>query len=238
MKFAIIQFGGSNCDYDVEYVLTEIIGIDASIVWYKERLNGYDGVVIPGGFSYGDYLRAGAIAARTEIMQDVRRMAREGRPVLGICNGFQILTESGLLPGALMLNNYPKFICRWTHLRVENDETPFTGRFKKGDVIQMPIAHKEGNYYADNQTLQRLRERGMIVLRYTDEKGEVREDVNPNGSVENIAGILNEHGNVLGLMPHPERASEEILGSADGLNIFKSMIEYAEGIATDEIGED
>jgi len=137
-----------------------------------------------------------------------------------------------------MLNNYPKFICRWTHLRVENEKTPFTGRFRRGDVIQMPIAHKEGNYYADYQTLQRLKEGGMIVLRYTDEKGEVRDDANPNGSVENIAGILNEHGNVLGLMPHPERASEEILGSADGLKIFKSMIEYAEGIATDEIGED
>lgn len=228
MRFAIIQFGGSNCDYDVEYILTSIIGIDADLVWYKERLNGYDGVVIPGGFSYGDYLRAGAIAARTEIMQDVRKMAAAGKPILGICNGFQILTESELLPGALMLNNYPKFICSGTYLRVENEQTPFTNRFKKGDVIQIPIAHIEGNYYTDNHTLQKLKERRMIALRYTDQMGEVREDTNPNGSVENIAGILNQNGNVLGLMPHPERASEKILGSVDGLKIFKSMIDYVE----------
>ncbi len=232
MRLAIVQFGGSNCDYDVEYVLTEIIGIDASIVWYKERLNGYDGVVIPGGFSYGDYLRAGAIAARTEIMQDVRKMAAAGKPILGICNGFQILTESGLLPGALMLNNYPKFICTRTYLRVENDQTPFTNRFNKGDVIQIPIAHMEGNYYTDKSTLQELNAGNLIALRYTDPMGEVRANANPNGSVENIAGILNQRGNVLGLMPHPERASEEILGSADGLKIFKSMIDYAKKITT------
>jgi len=231
VRLAIVQFGGSNCDYDVEYVLTKIIGIDASIVWYKERLNGYDGVVIPGGFSYGDYLRAGAIAARTEIMQDVRKMAAAGKPILGICNGFQILTESGLLPGALMLNNYPKFICTRTYLRVENDQTPFTNRFNKGDVIQIPIAHMEGNYYTDKSTLQELNAGNLIALRYTDPMGEVRANANPNGSVENIAGILNQRGNVLGLMPHPERASEEILGSEDGLKIFKSMIDYAEKIA-------
>jgi phosphoribosylformylglycinamidine synthase I len=227
MKIAILQFGGSNCDYDVHYVLTQLIGVDAELVWYKDELQGYDGVVIPGGFSYGDYLRAGAIAARTPIMDSVREMADKGLPVMGICNGFQILVESGLLPGALMINRYPKFRCQWVNLRVDNNTSPFTNAFKKGEIIQLPIAHMEGNYSANGQTISELNSQHRVAFRYVDSKGNATEDSNPNGSNENIAGILNEKGNVIGMMPHPERASESILGSADGKKIFDSMVEYA-----------
>lgn len=229
MKIAIIQFGGSNCDFDVHYVLTSILGVEADLVWYKEKLTGYDAAVIPGGFSYGDYLRAGAIAARTPMMQQIAQMAQEGKPILGICNGFQILTESRLLPGALMLNRYTKFICKQTHLRVETTDAPFTCRFREGEVIRVPIAHMEGNYYADKDTLTRLDHSKQVALRYVNPLGEPTEEANPNGSVENIAGILNQNKNILGLMPHPERASE--LGSSDGLRIFQGMIEYAETLS-------
>jgi phosphoribosylformylglycinamidine synthase len=227
MKIAILQFGGTNCDMDVLHVLKDVVGVDAETVWYKqEDLTGFDGVVVPGGFSYGDYLRAGAIAARTPIMNSVKKLAAEGKPVLGICNGFQILTEAGVLEGALATNKYPKFRCQWTNLRVETTDTPFTSKFKKGEVIRMPIAHMEGQFYAEEKNLAELDENKQVVFRYVDENGKVTDAANPNGSLENIAGTVNTSRNILGLMPHPERASELILGSDDGLRVFESMMNY------------
>jgi phosphoribosylformylglycinamidine synthase len=227
MKIAIIQFGGTNCDMDVLHVLKDVVGVDAETVWYKdENLAGFDGVVVPGGFSYGDYLRAGAIAARTPIMDSVKKIAAEGKPVLGICNGFQVLTEARLLEGALTTNEYPKFRCHWTNLRVEITDTPFTSKFRKGEVIRMPIAHMEGKFFAEEQTLAELDENEQVVFRYVDEKGRATDKANPNGSLENIAGIVNASKNILGLMPHPERASESILGSDDGRRVFESMADY------------
>ncbi|WP_048051204.1 phosphoribosylformylglycinamidine synthase subunit PurQ [Methanosarcina soligelidi] len=227
MKIAIIQFGGTNCDMDVLHVLKDVVGVDAETVWYKEeRLTGFDGVVVPGGFSYGDYLRAGAIAARTPIMDSIKKIASEGKPVLGICNGFQILTEARLLEGALTTNEYPKFRCHWTNLRVETANTPFTSKFRKGEVIKLPIAHMEGKFYAEEATLAELDENEQVVFRYVDEKGRLTDKANPNGSLENIAGIVNSSRNVLGLMPHPERASESILGSDEGRKVFESMADY------------
>jgi phosphoribosylformylglycinamidine synthase len=225
MGIAIVQFGGSNCDLDILHVLTEVLDTDASLVWYKEEdLGDYDAVIIPGGFSYGDYLRSGAIASRTPVMDSIRRMAGDGKPVMGICNGFQILTESGLLDGALTTNRYPRFRCQWTDLKVENTDTPFTSGFSKGQVVRIPIAHKDGNYYIDDSGLAELEADGRVAFRYVDSNGEVSAAANPNGSRNNIAGICNSEGNVLGLMPHPERASEEVLGSADGLAMFTSLI--------------
>lgn len=230
MKIAIIQFGGTNCDLDVLHVLRDVVGVDAETVWYKEEnLTGFDGVVVPGGFSYGDYLRAGAIAARTPIMDSVKKIAAEGKPVLGICNGFQVLTEARLLEGALTTNEYPKFRCQWANLRVETTDTPFTSKFRKGEVIRMPIAHMEGKFYAEEPALAELDENEQVVFRYVDEKGSVTDKANPNGSLENIAGIVNTSRNILGLMPHPERASEPILGSDDGRRIFESMADYITG---------
>ena len=227
MKIAIIQFGGTNCDMDVQHVLTDVVGVDAETVWYKEEnLTGFDGVVVPGGFSYGDYLRAGAIAARTPIMDSVKKIAAEGKPVLGICNGFQVLTEARVLEGALTTNEYPKFRCHWTNIRVETTDTPFTSKFRKGEVIRMPIAHMEGKFFAEEPTLAELDENEQVVFRYVDEKGRATDEANPNGSLENIAGIVNSSRNILGLMPHPERASESILGSADGRKVFESMADY------------
>ena len=227
MKIAIVQFGGSNCDLDVLHVLKDVVGVDAELVWYKEDdLSRFDGAIIPGGFSYGDYLRAGAIAARTPIMDSIKKLANDGKPVMGICNGFQILAESGLLDGALTTNRYPKFRCEWTHLRVETTDTPFTSKFKKGEIIRIPIAHMEGNFYADKATLDRLNENEQVAFRYVDKNGHLSSDANPNGSQENIAGIINAKRNVIGLMPHPERASESILDSEDGIKMFHSMVEY------------
>jgi phosphoribosylformylglycinamidine synthase len=230
MSIAIVQFGGSNCDLDVLHVLKDVVGVDAELVWYKEEnLDRFDGIVIPGGFSYGDYLRAGAIAARTPIMNSVKKQAEAGKPVIGICNGFQVLTESGLLDGALTTNNYPKFRCESTFLRVETTDTPFTSAFSKGEILSIPIAHMEGNFYADEPTLSRMEDYSQVAFRYVDENGKITDEVNPNGSQENIAGIVSTQKNVLGMMPHPERASEDVLGSCDGLRIFKSMAEYISG---------
>lgn len=222
MKIAIIQFGGSNCDLDV-YKALNTLGVTPRLVWYKETLGDFDGVIIPGGFSYGDYLRAGAIAARTEIMQSVREMASEGKPVLGICNGAQILSESRLVPGTFTLNEYPKFVCKWVKLR-----TISTCLFVKHaqEFIDMPIAHKEGRYVATPEQLQELYENEQIVFKYVDAAGSTTLAANPNGSIDNIAGITNLDKNVLAMMPHPERACDQLLGSTDGRAIFQSMIEH------------
>jgi phosphoribosylformylglycinamidine synthase len=230
MKFAVVQFGGSNCDRDVQYVLSEICGVDADLVWYKERLAGknYAAVILPGGFSYGDYLRAGAIAARTPIMADVNAHAEKGGLILGICNGAQILAESGLVPGVFTINAYPKFICRWVHLRVENTATPFTSEYRDGEVIRMPIAHAEGRYVLPADELGRQNLNCEVAFRFCGPDGRVTPESNPNGAAENITGVLNGRKNVLAMMPHPERASEEVLGSDDGKRVFLSMIRYLE----------
>jgi phosphoribosylformylglycinamidine synthase I len=229
MRFAVIQFGGSNCDRDAHYVLSEICGVDCDLVWYKEGLSaGYDAVILPGGFSYGDYLRAGAIAARTPVMQEVVAHAREGKLVLGICNGAQILAESGLVPGVFTINAYPKFICRDVHLRVDQEKTPFTSLYRKGEIIRIPIAHKEGRYVAPAEVISRLEQEGRVVFRFCDAAGKLTPESNPNGAMGNITGVVNREGNVLAMMPHPERASETILGSDDGKKVFLSMIAYIE----------
>ncbi|EUJ29212.1 phosphoribosylformylglycinamidine synthase I [Listeria floridensis FSL S10-1187] len=217
MKFAVIQFPGSNCDIDMLHAISDALGEEAKYVWHaEESLEGFDAVLLPGGFSYGDYLRTGAIAKFANIMPEVMRFAREGKPVLGVCNGFQILTEAGLLPGALIRNDNLHFICKTVPLRVENAETIFTNQYKDAEVIDIPVAHGEGNYYCDEKTLQELEANHQIVFRYAGE--------NPNGSVASIAGIVNAAGNVLGMMPHPERAVEEIVGGTDGLKLFQSIL--------------
>jgi phosphoribosylformylglycinamidine synthase I len=229
MKFAVIQFGGSNCDRDAEYVLSEICGVDTELVWFKSRLDdSYDAVILPGGFSYGDYLRAGAIAARTPVMTDVVRHANAGKLVLGICNGAQILDESGLIPGMFTINAYPKFICRPVHLRVESTDSPFTSLFRKGEVIRIPIAHKEGRYVAPENVFADLGKEDRVAFRFCTPEGEITPGSNPNGSAGNITGVLSEKRNVMAMMPHPERASEEVLGSTDGKKIFLSMIRHIE----------
>jgi phosphoribosylformylglycinamidine synthase I len=229
MKFAVIQFGGSNCDRDAEYVLSEICGVDTDLVWFKSRLDdSYDAVILPGGFSYGDYLRAGAIAARTPVMTDVVRHAKNGKLVLGICNGAQILDESGLIPGMFTINAYPKFICRPVHLRVESTNSPFTSLFRKGDVIRIPIAHKEGRYVAPEKVFADLSKDDRVAFCFCTPEGEITPESNPNGSAGNITGVLSEKRNVMAMMPHPERASEEVLGSTDGKKIFLSMIRHIE----------
>jgi phosphoribosylformylglycinamidine synthase len=225
MKFGVVIFPGSNCDYDTYYVLKEVLNQPTFFLWHKDQdLKGVDCVVLPGGFSYGDYLRSGAIARFSPIMQEIIKFAQKGGLVLGICNGFQILLESGLLEGAMLRNKNLKFLCQHVWIRVENNKTPFTRKAQVGQVLKIPIAHFDGNYYAPPETLQRLKKNGQIIFRYCTENGEINEEANVNGSVENIAGICNASGNVLGLMPHPERAAEAILGSSDGLVIFKSII--------------
>ncbi|MDT7909561.1 phosphoribosylformylglycinamidine synthase subunit PurQ [Thermus sp.] len=225
MRWAVVRFPGSNCDEDARFAL-EKVGIEARFVWHTEReLKGFDGVFLPGGFSYGDYLRAGALAAKSPVMEAVRRFAQEGRYVVGVCNGFQILTEAGLLPGALLANLNLHFTCKEVGVRVERADLPFTRLYGKGQVLRLPIAHAEGRYYADEETLARLEGEGLVVFRYAPLKGE--EDYNPNGSLHDIAGIVNEKGNVLGMMPHPERAVDEVLGNTDGLPFFLGLVKEA-----------
>jgi phosphoribosylformylglycinamidine synthase len=226
MKFGIVLLPGSNCDHDAWHVAANVLGADTEMLWHKDRdLKGADCVIVPGGFSYGDYLRAGAIAKFAPIMDSVRDHAARGGLVVGICNGFQVLTESGMLPGALMRNRHLRFICRDVHLRVESATTPFTSSLAKGDVLTMPIAHGEGNYFADDDTLDRLEANDQVVFRYTELDGSLSEASNPNGSSRAIAGICNEGRNVLGLMPHPERNAESVLGSGDGIRVFQSIAE-------------
>lgn len=216
MKFAVIVFPGSNCDIDMFHAIKDELGEEAEYVWHDETdLSRFDGILLPGGFSYGDYLRSGAIARFANVMKEVVKAAEAGKPVLGVCNGFQILLEAGLLPGAMKRNENLKFICRPTNLVVQNNKTMFTSAYEQDQVISVPIAHGEGNYYCDELTLASLEENNQIVFTY---------EKNPNGSLVDIAGIVNEKGNVLGMMPHPERAVDELLGSADGLKLFKSIV--------------
>lgn len=225
MKFGVLVFPGSNCDHDTYNVIAEIARQPVEFLWHdSEDLKGVDAVLVPGGFAYGDYLRTGAIAHFSPVMQSVKRFAADGGLVLGICNGFQILAESGLLPGALMRNAGLKYICKQVHLRVETTDSPFTNQLKKGQVLQIPIGHMEGNYFCDPEELARLERQDRIAFRYCTVQGEIVPEANPNGSLGNIAGILNEGRNVLGMMPHPDRSSESLLGSADGWGIFASML--------------
>ncbi|WP_337020195.1 phosphoribosylformylglycinamidine synthase subunit PurQ [Oceanobacillus massiliensis] len=217
MKFAVVVFPGSNCDRDMYHAVKDVLQAEAELVWYEgSNLEQYDGILIPGGFSYGDYLRSGAVAATSNVMKQIKEQAAKGKPVLGVCNGFQILTEAGLLPGALMRNEKLSFMCHQEELIVENEHTPFTASFNRGEVVRFPIAHGEGNYFCDEETLKDLKANNQIVFTYQN---------NPNGSVENIAGIINKQGNVLGMMPHPERAVEKLLGSDDGLRLFQSIVQ-------------
>jgi phosphoribosylformylglycinamidine synthase len=225
LKFGVVVFPGSNCDQDTVFALRDVMGQEAIYLWHKDDdLQGVDCVVLPGGFSYGDYLRSGAIAKFSPLMPRVREFAGRGGLVLGICNGFQVLLEMGLLPGAMLRNKNLKFLCQYVLLGVENARTPFTIRAGKGQVLRIPIAHFDGNYYAPPRLLHELEKNGQVVLRYVDRRGRPTEEANVNGSASNIAGIINRTGNVLGMMPHPERASERLLGSVDGRLIFESVI--------------
>lgn len=227
MKFGVIVFPGSNCDHDCFNAVTTVLGHEAVYVWHRETfLKEVDCVIIPGGFSYGDYLRAGALASRSPIVDSIIKFAKKGGLVVGICNGFQILTETGLLPGALMKNKGLSFICSDVFLRVENNTTPFTLKYDKGEVLSVPIAHMDGNYFVDEVTLRMLNDNGQVVFRYSTYNGEITDAANPNGAMENIAGICNEKGNVLGMMPHPERCSESILGGIDGRDLFESIVQF------------
>ena len=231
MKFGVIVFPGSNCDADCYHVVRDVLGQEADYIWHKEgSVSGCDALILPGGFSYGDYLRTGAIARFSPIMPAVIDFANQGGLVIGICNGFQILLEAGLLPGAMLRNRSLKFICNSTNLKVQRTDTAFTNQLLPDEIIKVPIAHGEGNYFCDQPTLAALKRERRILFSYCDANGVESEEANPNGSVANIAGIMNEGGNVLGMMPHPERCSEEILGGTDGLGIFASMLEsFQEG---------
>lgn len=226
MKFGVVVFPGSNCDHDAYHAIGSVLGQPVEFLWHKtEQIAKCDAIILPGGFAFGDYLRAGAIARFSPVMQAVARFARRGGLVLGICNGFQILLEAGLLPGAMLRNQGLRFVCRHVHIRVENTHTPFTCAAWRGQVLKIPIAHMEGNYFCEPEMLAELERHNQIILRYTNADGREDPAANPNGSLANIAGISNRERNVLGLMPHPERAVEEALGSADGLVIFRSMVE-------------
>jgi phosphoribosylformylglycinamidine synthase len=232
MKFGVLVFPGSNCDHDTLYVAAEVLGAEAALLWHASTdLQQCDAILVPGGFAYGDYLRTGAIAKFAPIMQPVRKFAAAGGLVLGICNGFQILAEAGLLPGALMRNAGLHYVCKQVHLRVESANSPFTHALARGEVLKMPVGHMEGNYFCDAETLAELNREDRIAFRYASPDGAIDRASNPNGSLENIAGILNEGRNVLGMMPHPDRSSEALLGSADGLKLFRSMAESLAGVS-------
>lgn len=225
MKFGIVTFPGSNCDYDAFQAVTDILGEEATYLWHKDHdLQGSDVIILPGGFSYGDYLRAGAIARFSPIMQEVVSHAKSGAPVLGICNGFQIACEAGLLPGALMRNSHLQFVSADVRIRVENADTMFTNLYEQGEVLRIPIAHGDGRYVAPAGILEELEAEGRVIFRYADAGGTISADANPNGSERNIAGIINDGGNVLGMMPHPERACSPLLGSSDGVRLLESIL--------------
>jgi phosphoribosylformylglycinamidine synthase I len=229
MRFGVVIFPGSNCEVDCYHVIDRVLGMDVEYIWHQDTdVSSYDCLVLPGGFSYGDYLRCGAIARFSPVMEAIKEYAQGGGLVIGICNGFQILLEAGLLPGAMLQNTSLHFICRFVDLKVENAATPWTNRGEQGQVLSIPINHYEGNYVADKATHRKLVEEGRVVLRYCDQKGEVTAKANPNGALDNIAGICNEGFNVFGLMPHPERAAENILGSTDGLVIWESVMAHFE----------
>jgi phosphoribosylformylglycinamidine synthase subunit PurQ / glutaminase len=225
LRLGVVVFPGSNCDHDAESVINELPNAEAVLLWHKERdLKNVDAIILPGGFSYGDYLRTGAIARFSPVMSEVIQFAKNGKPVLGICNGFQILAEAGLVEGVLMRNVHRRFVCKHVYLSVQNNYTIFTSDYAKHDVLRIPIAHGDGNYFAPDDTLKKLQDNEQIIFQYCDKDGAVTTDANPNGSVMNIAGICNETKNVLGLMPHPERAAEALLGSTDGRRLFTSLI--------------
>lgn len=229
MKFGVVVFPGSNCDNDTFHVLRDILDKETTFLWHKDHdLKNCDCIVLPGGFSYGDYLRSGAIARFSPLIQEITEFAQKGGIILGICNGFQVLLELGLIPGAMLRNKNLKFLCQYIHIRIENDQTPFTRSSKAGQILKIPIAHFDGNYYATPETLVELKKNDQIVFRYSDPDGSISEMANVNGSMENIAGLMNLDRNVLGMMPHPERASEALLGSTDGKIIFESIIDYIE----------
>ena len=232
LKVAIVQFPGTNCDRDTFHVLKDVLQADAELVWHEDLgMDAFDSAIIPGGFSYGDHLRAGVIAAYSPAIGQLRKANEDGKPILGICNGFQILVESGLLPGALLRNSNLRFVCRWVSIRVEEGSSLFTKFSKKGTILKMPIAHNEGRYYVEDNLLTSLENNGQIVFKYVDEAGQPSDLSNPNGSVFNIAGISNREGNIVGLMPHPERASESLLSpfkTTDGLQILRSMLRSVE----------
>ena len=225
MKFGIVTFPGSNCDYDAFHAVTEILGEEAVYLWHKDHdLKGSDVIVLPGGFSYGDYLRVGAIARFSPIMQEVVTHAKSGGPVIAVCNGFQIACEAGLLPGALMRNAHLQFVSAPVFVRVENNDTMFTHLYEQGELLRLPVAHGDGRYVAPREVLDNLENEGRVIFRYADASGKISADANPNGSERNIAGILNEGGNVLGMMPHPERACSPLLGSDDGVRLLESIL--------------
>ncbi|MDQ1557036.1 MAG: phosphoribosylformylglycinamidine synthase subunit PurQ / glutaminase [Pyrinomonadaceae bacterium] len=224
MKFGVIVFPGSNCDHDAYHVISKHVGQPVSFIWHRETdLAEYDALIIPGGFSYGDYLRVGALASFSPVMSSVKEFAARGGLVLGICNGFQILCESGLLPGALMRNRDLHFVCQHVRVRVENADTPFTNELRRGQILSMPVAHADGNYTCDDETLEELQREDRIIFRYCDAEGRTTPEANPNGARDSIAGICNRGRNVVGLMPHPERACEDLLGSSDGRGLFHSL---------------
>jgi phosphoribosylformylglycinamidine synthase subunit PurQ / glutaminase len=230
LNVAVLRFPGSNCDLDVVEALRSVEGVRSKLVWHEsDEVGRFDAAVLPGGFTFGDYLRAGAIASRSPAIARIRKMAEEGKPILGICNGFQILVEASLLPGSLQRNSGLKFVCRWVNLRVENGETPFTRAMKESSVVRMPIAHGEGRYFASADEVRKLERAGRIVFRYVNDQGERAKSANPNGSLENIAGICNAEGNVVGMMPHPERASDPVLspkGACEGRLLFSSLANF------------
>ncbi|MDP8262315.1 MAG: phosphoribosylformylglycinamidine synthase subunit PurQ [Candidatus Ancaeobacter aquaticus] len=227
MKFGVVQFPGSNCDQDCVHVCDAVLGQKVEYIWHKEqKIHHYDCIILPGGFSYGDYLRTAAIARFSPVMKSIINYANEGGLVIGICNGFQVLLESGLLPGAMLRNTSLKFICKYVSIRTENIDTPFTSLYRPGEVLRIPVAHGEGNYFCDAKTLNELKGNNQIVFRYSNDSGMVSQSANPNGSLENIAGICNKKGNVLGMMPHPERASEQCMTSVDGFRLFQSIVNY------------